>query len=258
MVEGFSTHLLSKFKLSPTTVDNHLSVVRRVIPVIGLRPAPNTIEKYIADLRRKEVSQPHIVNTSIALERYGDFIHIPVKLARPPQTYALVKNTLSEAEIARLIAASRNLREKAMLCVLACTGLRVKEFCAIKVGDLDINSQVLHIQGVKTMKDRAVVVPAPCLTVLAEYLRERKGEDGELMFIAVRNHYPLEPQDIRKLIRFVAKRAKITKRVHPHILRHSLASNLISRGTGILAVKEQLGHVFIATTMRYLQSAPVT
>jgi site-specific recombinase XerD len=97
--------------------------------------------------------------------------------------------------------------------------------------------------------------------VSLSYLKTRHqgahgGESGELMFVTVRHGYPLEPQDIRKLMRLVAKRAKITKRVHPHILRHLLATNLMSRGTGILAIKEQLGHVYIATTMRYLHSAP--
>lgn len=76
------------------------------------------------------------------------------------------------------------------------------------------------------------------------------------MFLTARRKLPLEPHDLRKLLKVIAKRAKITKRVHPHILRHSLATNLIARGTGILAGKEQLGHVYIATTMRYLHSAP--
>jgi integrase/recombinase XerD len=254
--ERFSTYLYAKCRLGEVTVNNYLGVIRRALPVLGLKPTQQAVEKYVADMRRKHASQSHVVNTSIALERYGQFIHVPVKVSRPPKMYALVKNTLSEAEIARLIAASRNLREKAMLCVLAYTGMRVREFCAIRTGDLDVNSQVLHIQGFKQQKDRAVVVASPCLTVLAEYIAQRGGKDGELMFITVRNKLPLEPQDIRKLLKVVAKRAKITKRVHPHILRHSLAVNLIARGTGILAVKEQLGHVFIATTMRYLYSAP--
>jgi len=76
------------------------------------------------------------------------------------------------------------------------------------------------------------------------------------MFLTVRNHLPLEPQDVRKLVRVVAKRAGITKRVFPHLFRHSLATNMLVRGSGILAIKEQMGHVYLETTMRYLHSVP--
>ena len=66
----------------------------------------------------------------------------------------------------------------------------------------------------------------------------------------------MQTQDIRKLVKAMAKRAGITKRVFPHLFRHSLATNLLGRGSGILAIKEQLGHMHIETTMRYLHSIP--
>ena len=87
------------------------------------------------------------------------------------------------------------------------------------------------------------------------YLRERSGQAHELLFVTVRGQRPYAPQVLRKLIRAAAKRAKITKRVYPHLLRHSLATNMLNRGANILMIKDQLGHAFVETTMIYLHAA---
>ena len=63
-------------------------------------------------------------------------------------------------------------------------------------------------------------------------------------------------QNLRKMIRTAAKRADLKKRVYPHLLIHSLATNLLHRGAHLLASKEQLGHAFVETTMIYVHSSP--
>jgi site-specific recombinase XerD len=61
---------------------------------------------------------------------------------------------------------------------------------------------------------------------------------------------------VRKLVHKAAARAGLTKRVWPHLLRHSLATNMLHRGAHLLAIKEQLGHAFDETTMIYVHSSP--
>lgn len=68
---------------------------------------------------------------------------------------------------------------------------------------------------------------------------------------------PYRQQDLRKLVRTVAKRAGVNKRVHPHLFRHSLDTNMLIRGAHILAIKQQFGNAFVDTTMIYLHAAPV-
>jgi len=89
---------------------------------------------------------------------------------------------------------------------------------------------------------------------LVEYLEWRKGGPDDLLFVTRRNHFILATQDVRKITRTAALRAGMTKRVHPHLFRHSLASNMLHRGAGLLAIKEQLGHRFIETTLLYLHA----
>jgi site-specific recombinase XerD len=254
--QDFSRHLFAYSGYSRVTVGNYVSGARRLTKSLGIRPAVRDVEEHIASMIESGASYSHIVNTSIVLERYCEFVGVPIKLGRPRRPHVLVRGTLSEAEVALLIGASRSLRERTMLALLAYCGLRNRELCNLRVGDVDTSSQVLRVQGCKTQKDRAVVVAAPCMALVIDYLRERGGQPCDRMFLTLRDRQPYQPQDLRKMVRAAAKRARINKRVHPHLLRHSLATNLLTRGAGLMAIKEQLGHAFMQTTMRYLHSSP--
>jgi integrase/recombinase XerD len=180
----------------------------------------------------------------------------PIKLGRPQKPHHLVRGTLSEAEITLLIAAARTLRERTMIATLAYAGLRNKELCRLRIRDVDLGGQTLHVQATKTQKDRYTHISAPCVSLLAEYLRERGGQLGDLLFVCFRSGKPYSQQNLRKMVRTAAKRAGLKKRVYPHLLRHSLATNLLHRGAHLLAIKEQLGHAFVETTMIYVHSSP--
>jgi integrase/recombinase XerD len=143
-----------------------------------------------------------------------------------------------------------------MIATLAYGGLRNRELCRLRVRDIDLGSQTLHIQATKTQKDRYAHIAAPCVTVLAEYLRERGGRPDDWLFVCLRSGRPYSPQNLRKMVRTAAERAGLKKRVYPYLLRHSLATNLLHRGAHLLVIKEQLGQAFVETTMIYVHSNP--
>ena len=252
----FARHLHARRGLAETTVSNYVATIRRLAPVIGLEPTPKAIEQQIERMHKAGASYSHIVNTSIALEVYCAFIERPIKLGRPQKPHHLVRGTLSEAEVTLLIAAARTLRERTMIATLAYAGLRNRELCRLRIRDVDLGGQTLHIQATKTQKDRYTHITASCVSLLAEYLRERDGQPSDLVFVCLRSGRPYAPQNLRKLIRTAAKRANLKKRVYPHLLRHSLATSLLHRGAHLLAIKEQLGHAFVETTMIYVHSSP--
>jgi len=256
VLKNFAVYLSAQVGLGETTIGNYLSTMRRLMPVLGVRPTARAVDKLIAEMRKKGTSHSHVVNTSIALERYGTFMHIAIHLGRPKQPKTVVSGTLSEAEMARFIGAAANLREKAILALLAYSGMRNKELCILRICDLDRTAQVLHINGTKKLKERTAAISAACFSVMVEYLAGRGGNAADPMFLTVRHKHQLQQQDIRKLVRTVAKRAGLLKRVYPHLVRHSLATNMLGRGSGLLAIKEQLGHVYLDTTMRYIHSVP--
>jgi site-specific recombinase XerD len=251
----FARHLHARRGLAEATVHNYTSAIRRLAPAIGLLPTPKAVEQQIERMHRAGASYSHIVNTSIALEAYCSFIGRPIKLGRPRKPRHLVRGTLSEAEVTVLIAAARGLRDRAMIATLAYAGLRNRELCRLRIRDVDLGGQTLHIEATKTQKDRYAHIAAPCVSLLADYLRERAGEPGDPMFVSLGSGRPYAPQNLRKTIRTAAKRAGLKKRVYPQLL-HSLATALLHRGAHLLAIKEQLGHSFVETTMIYVHSNP--
>ncbi len=114
----------------------------------------------------------------------------------------------------------------------------------------------MRVNAGKGNKDRSACIAGACAETVLAYIRERNAGAGEPLFVTTRNKHPLAPQDLRKILRLVAGRSGIRKHVHPHLLRHSLATHMLARGSGLLAIKQQLGHEFIETTMIYLHAAP--
>lgn len=216
----FSDFLFASKGLGETTVNNHVTTIRRNFPIIGLRPDNTTIFRFIARMRRDKLSNSYIANTSVALERWGEFMGLPIKLGRAKAPYRLVQGTLTEAEMARLLGACPTLREKAIISLMAYSGLRNGELRCTRISDLNTAAQNMCVHGTKVGRDRVVALPAVCLGVVLEYLNTHKRTEAaqEWLFTTKRNGYQLQTQDIRKIVRLAAVRAKIGRRVFPHLL----------------------------------------
>jgi integrase len=255
-LDDFARYLFAKLGCRPVTVTNHVGVVRRFAATLGTSPTERQLQEYVANMMRSDASYSHVGNTCVAIERYTEMLGRPIKLGRTRKPSNLVRGALSEAEVGALIAAAKNSRDRTILILLAYTGMVSSELCNLRVCDIDLNSMNVTIRGAQTIRDRTLPLPAPCAAVLAKFLEERKGKPGDFVFITRRARGFYGPQNLRKLIRQCAEAAGIEKRVYPHLLRHSLATNLMHSGTGLLAIKQQLGHVYIETTMRYLHGDP--
>lgn len=109
-----------------------------------------------------------------ALELFSESIGYQIKFGRPRKPQHLIKDTLTEPEIILIIAASKNIREKAILTLLAFSGLRNKEVCNLRVGDIDFANQVLRVYGGEGQKDRIACVSGACLEILTELLGIKK------------------------------------------------------------------------------------
>jgi len=126
----------------------------------------------------------------------------------------------------------------------------------IRRKDVDLGGNHLTILGGKNKKDRVVNISAECTRVLIEYLSAFRRQPDDFLFATLEKGLQLKSSDLRKKIRTLACRAKIDKRVFPHLFRHSLATNLLNRGASLIMIKDQLGHAFIDSTMIYVNSMP--
>ena len=254
----FGKWLLVKKGIGYVTISGYQGSASRLIR--GLKtyePTHDQVINYIVKMHEKEYSYAHIVNTSLALEWYMDYIGNPIQLGRPKKPKTLIKNTLSEAEITLMIDAAKNIREKSIISLLAFSGIRNKELCNLRVIDVNLGDNMVRVTQGKGMKDRLINISGDCSRILIDYVNQfqKKGEDW--MFTTLRENHKYSPSDLRKLVHVLAKRARIEKRVYPHLLRHSLATNLLKRGANLYMIKEQLGHVFLETTATYLRTFPL-
>jgi len=252
---AFGRHLLVGRGLAPYTISGYTRVAAKAIRDLGtFKPNYEQIEEYIVEFHMKQYSFNHIVNTSLAIERYMEFIGSPIKLGRPKKPKRIIKDVLSEAEIAVLLAACKNTRERATLAILAYSGIRSKELCALRVRDIDFGHNTLTILGGKGAKERIICISGECTSLVLQYLQEYPRDKPEYLITTLAEGKQYRGWALRKMVQTVAARVGMEDRVYPHLFRHSLATNMIQRGASLITVKEQLGHAFIETTMVYITS----
>lgn len=258
--KDFEKFLYIKKGLQPITVRGYLVMIKKILRDLGtLTPTIEMMDDFVYSLYCSEYSYSHKINSVLAIEQWMDFIGTPTRFGRQKKPKVLLKTTLTEAEITKMIFNCRNSREIAIITVLAYSGIRNKELCGLKVRDIDFGNNTIRIVQGKGLKDRIVYVSGHCVKAVLKYLedkRYKRSEDDYLFTtVAPNGNKRYVGQALRKLVHVVAKRAGFTKRVWPHLFRHSLATNMLNRGANLLTVKSQLGHAFIESTMIYIHSS---
>jgi integrase/recombinase XerD len=165
----------------------------------------------------------------------------------PPRRPERLPRYLTEEEMHRLFAAVKDSpRDSAMVHVLGFAGLRVGELCHLQLEDIEFERNVLHVRSGKGDKDREVVLEDRSRAAIDRYLTERSlvGEGSTRLF-------PVGPVTVERIVRKAAQNAGIPHRVTPHMLRHTLATALLSRGCDIRYIQKLLGHASVATTQIY-------
>lgn len=156
----------------------------------------------------------------------------------------------------------KTLRDKAILELFFSTGLRLSELCSLN-RDLDLTKDEFSIRG-KGEKVRVVFLSDSAKDAIREYLKNRKDFDEPLFIQYSRNKGSdlgntkgqnsssrLTPRSIERIVKYYAIKAGISKKVTPHVIRHSFATDLLSNGADIRSVQMMLGHANIATTQIY-------
>lgn len=169
---------------------------------------------------------------------------------------------LDSDELDRLLRSAngsdiKSLRNRAILELLFSAGLRVSELISINRDQLNISRQEFSVTG-KGDKIRIVFISDTAKEALEKYLNKRMDIDPAL-FIRFSKKKKTEnektkrltPRSIQRIVKYYASKAGIVKDVHPHTLRHSFATDLLSNGADIRSVQTMLGHSSITTTQIY-------
>jgi len=252
-------------RLCDKTQSSYIRAVRRLAGYLGRSPDTATVE----DLRRYQLhlvdqgSSPVSLNAAITgLKFFFDItldrpeLMAKMQPVRVPRTLPVV---LSREEVARLIAATGNLKHQTALSVAYGAGLRASEVVALKVGDVDGQRMTLRVEQGKGQKDRYAMLSPVLLERLRVWWRvaRRQGKmlEGGWLFPGLNPVEALSPRQLNRAIHAAALAAGIDKRVSMHTLRHSFATHLLEQKVDIRVIQVLLGHKKLETTSLYTQVA---
>jgi site-specific recombinase XerD len=146
------------------------------------------------------------------------------------------------------------LRDKAILELFFSTGLRVSELCSLD-SDLDLSRDEFSVRG-KGDKVRVVFLSPSAKEAVGSYLKKR-GDMSDALFVGYgtvgkkKDVRRLTSRSVERIVKGYAIKAGITRKVTPHVIRHSFATDLLENGADLRSVQALLGHANIATTQVY-------
>ncbi|MFK7960571.1 MAG: tyrosine recombinase [Phycisphaerales bacterium] len=190
----------------------------------------------------------------------GRWASDPARLLETPSRWRRLPGVLSPGKMRALLAAPKPehgrlwLRDRAMLELMYAAGLRASEVGRLSMSDYHESIAVLRVNG-KGGKQRLVPIGQPAIEATEAWLAERrpdlaKSGRHENRLLLSNSGRPLERVAVWQIVRRNAERAGLVG-VHPHMLRHSFATHLLSGGADLRIVQELLGHSDIATTQIY-------
>jgi site-specific recombinase XerD len=166
---------------------------------------------------------------------------------------------LTADEVRALIAgcslkAPTGIRNRALITAMYRGGLRVNEALALRPADVDPARGTLRVLHGKGDKDRVVAVDDGAMSVILRWIDKRRefGFRNGPLFCTLKGG-PVADVYVRNLLKRLAAKAEVEKRVHPHGLRHTHAAELVTEGVNVSVIRDQLGHSSLAVTDRYLR-----
>ncbi len=255
------------------TIENYDHYLTRYFAQTGITRVADITEQNIREFRQWLNRQPGSSGGGmkrrtqnyymIALRAFLKFLRKREIECISPERIELAKlperelDLITPTELERLLKSARgieerDLRDTAILEMLFSTGLRVSELCSLD-NDLDLTRDSFSVRG-KGEKVRVVFLSDTARNAITAYLKARKDmADALFVNIQTGTQIPsrLTPRSIERIIKRAATKAGITKKVTPHVLRHSFATDLLSNGADIRSVQQLLGHASINTTQIY-------
>ena len=270
---GFKSYLQVERSLSTNSVDAYVRDVKKLAnfskskKIIELDISKSDLSDFVSTISKEGISarsQSRIISGIKAFYKYlimEDYIKAdPTELLESPKIGLKLPDTLSIEEIDKLIAAIdlskvEGERNRSMLEILYSCGLRVTELITLKLSNVSFVEGFIKVIG-KGNKERLAPIGKTALKYLNIYIGEvrnhqniQKGHE-DIIFLNRRGK-GLTRVMIFTIIKQLAEKIGLKKKISPHTFRHSFATHLIQGGADLRAVQEMLGHESITTTEIY-------
>lgn len=283
-IEDYKREFLEHTELakgrSLKTIENYDRYLSRFLAFSKLKDPKNITDNVIRDYRlflnrhvareerdgRKESLKKRTQNYYlIALRAFLKYLSKRGVKTLTPEAVELARvgersiNLITAQELSNLMNGAKgddlkSLRDRAIMELFFSTGLRVSELCSLS-REINLKADELSVRG-KGDKVRVVFLSDAAKGAVKRYLDKRKDMDDAL-FIQLgkaagkADSLRLTPRSVERIIKYYAIKAGLSKKVTPHVLRHSFATDLLSNGADLRSVQALLGHANIATTQIY-------
>lgn len=270
------THFLKIERgLSSHTIQSYIRDIKKLVTFLDKKQIicspieinEDLIQEFIYEIAKK-ISPRSQARTISGLRSYFDYLIFenyratnPTDLIETPKIGIKLPDTLSKQEIDSLISAvdlskGDGERNRAMLETMYGCGLRVSELIDLKISDLFFDEGFIKIVG-KGNKERFVPIHLSAQNYIVLYMNEirshlpiKKGYEDTLFLN--RRGKSLSRQMIFMIIKDLAIKINLNKKISPHTLRHSFATHLLKNGADLRAIQQMLGHESITTTEVYV------
>ena len=265
LVDGFLEYARYELNFSPQTAVKYKDSLNCVMRHIGDIAVENLDVTDVVKLKRlmieKGLGSNRIASVIYCLRSFLNYCRtflqidtIHPKQVRPPKRERREVIFLNKEEIEALLATINvkkwnELRFRTLVEILLGTGMRIGEALSLNRKDIDWKKREAKIVG-KGNKERRVFFTQRSLDWVRKYL-ESRSDNHEAIFVTKHPIGRLNREDIWRFFDRHRKLARIDKKLTPHILRHTVATNLVFNGCPIVHVKEILGHERLDTTCKY-------
>lgn len=281
-ITGFVTYLKYQRGFSPATVIAYESDVVDFSEFllnegVGVNEVnQEVIRQYLTTQLEKKISKRTLRRRIAALRHYYKWRvnnklteKNPFLLTESPRVGEHFPSVLYEEDTKTLLAANAKrddklmIRDQAILHLLLASGLRASETVALTLQDIDFKNRIMRIRG-KGNKERLVPFSEGARSDLQTYINELRpqllaedkfGRPTGVVFLNA-NGRPLTTRGLEYILKSVENKIGAYYDLHPHLLRHSFATDLLSKGADLRVIQELLGHESIATTQIYTHVSP--
>lgn len=241
------------------TQDAYVDAIRRMAKHYRRDPAGYTaqqVQDYLIHMVREQGLSYSTMNQAACAARFlfetvlghsrQDFLVPMAKVAqRQPEL-------LGRQEIARLLLACEQPRQRMLLQTVYAAGLRVSEVCALELRDIDsaTDRMCIRVRAGKGGHDRQSILSPTLLGLLREHVRCFRPQ--RWLFSNAKDSQPISVESAQRAYQRARQNARIIKRGGIHSLRHGFATHLLEGGVDLYTISKLLGHSHISTTARYL------
>ncbi len=224
------------------------------------------LRDYLAYLLKRGMAKASIARKLSAIRSFYRYLMqvglvdtSPVATTSSPKLDKRLPSFLTIEEVRRLLetpdlSTPQGQRDRALLELLYASGIRVSELVQLNLEQINLDTREIRVWG-KGAKERVVLMGKPATEALAAYISEGRlkllGERRNSTLFVNRYGGRLPERRVQRILEKYTILARIDKRVHPHMLRHTFATHLLDGGADLRVVQELLGHADLSSTQIY-------